>query len=158
MKNSTQIEPPHCTVATVVERQNKYLLVFEERNGKMTYNQPAGHLEPGESLLEAAVRETLEETAWEVQLKAYMGVSTYTAPANGITYVRHSFAAKPLSLDPYRTLDKGIVEARWMDLTEIDEIRDQLASPLVYQDIARHRQAKLFPLELVQAWPVTRTD
>ncbi len=143
---------PHCTVATVVERQQRYLLVLEERNGRLLYNQPAGHLEAGESLIEAATRETLEETAWTVQIRAYLGVSLYRAPANGVTYVRHSFSGRAMGFDPDRTLDKGIVDAVWLDLAEIEALRDRLASPLVYQDILRYRQDKLFPLEMAATY------
>ncbi|MBB6521607.1 NUDIX hydrolase [Pseudoteredinibacter isoporae] len=143
---------PHCTVATVVERQQRYLLVLEERNGRLLYNQPAGHLEAGESLIEAAARETLEETAWNVQIRAYLGVSLYRAPANGVTYVRHSFSGRAMGFEPERALDSGIVEAVWLDITEIEALRDHLASPLVYQDILRYRQDKLYPLEMADTY------
>ncbi len=143
---------PHCTVATVVERQQRYLLVLEERNGCLLYNQPAGHLEAGESLIEAAQRETLEETAWNVQIKSYLGVSLYRAPSNGITYVRHSFAARAMGFNPELSLDQGIVEAVWLSIDEIDRIKDQLASPLVYRDILQFRANKLYPLEMAHTY------
>lgn len=141
---------PHCTVATVIERQQRYLLVLEERNGQLLYNQPAGHLEPGESLIEAAARETLEETAWRVQIKYYLGVSLYRAPANGVTYVRHSFSGRAMGFDPERQLDNGIIDAVWLSLEEITKISDQLASPLVLRDILRVRQQKLYPLDMAE--------
>ncbi|GAA6152677.1 NUDIX hydrolase [Pseudoteredinibacter isoporae] len=146
------LSAPHCTVATVVERQQRYLLVLEERNGQLVYNQPAGHLELGESLVDAAVRETLEETAWHVQIRAYLGVSLYRAPANGITYVRHSFSGRAMGFEPDRVLDSGIVDAVWLDFMEIEALRDRLASPLVYQDILRYRQDKLYPIEMADTY------
>ena len=70
---------PHVTVATIVEDQGRFLLVEEQADGREVLNQPAGHLEPAESLLEAALRETLEETGWEVELSAVTGIYLYTA-------------------------------------------------------------------------------
>lgn len=98
---------PHVTVATIVERDNRFLMVYEEADGKKVYNQPAGHLDPNETLKDAAVRETLEETGWTVSLTGVVGVNLYTAPSNGITYLRTTFIAEALSHDQTRQLDTG---------------------------------------------------
>ena len=82
---------PHITVATIVERAGKFLMVKENSGGRLVYNQPAGHVEVKESLLDAAIRETLEETAWRVNLEKLLGIYQYTSPENGITYIRHCF-------------------------------------------------------------------
>ena len=91
---------PHITVATVIEDQGRFLLVEEMAEGRAVFNQPAGHLEANESLLQAALRETLEETGWDVELTGVTGIYLYTAPSNGITYQRVCFAAKPLQQRP----------------------------------------------------------
>ncbi|WP_017132370.1 NUDIX domain-containing protein, partial [Pseudomonas agarici] len=82
---------PHITVATVVEDNGRFLLVEELQNGQVVFNQPAGHLDPDESLSEAAIRETLEETGWDVELTGVIGIYLYTAPSNGVTYQRVCF-------------------------------------------------------------------
>lgn len=86
---------PHITVATVVERDGKFLFVEEFKAGQHVFNQPAGHLEANETLAQAALRETLEETAWDVELTGVVGIYLYTAPSNGVTYQRICFAARP---------------------------------------------------------------
>ncbi len=100
--------PPHVTVAVVVEQDGRYLMVEEkdEMVAGLVFNQPAGHLDPGEGLLEAALRETLEETGWEVELTGVVGISLATAP-NGITYYRTSFAARPVAAIEWRGAGPG---------------------------------------------------
>ena len=110
---------PHVTVATIVEDQGRFLLVEEQADGREVLNQPAGHLEPAESLLEAALRETLEETGWEVELSAVTGIYLYTAPSNGVTYQRVCFAARPVRHHPERALDDGIIGPRWLSRDEL---------------------------------------
>lgn len=91
---------PHITVATIIEDQGRFLMAEEFKAGKHVFNQPAGHLEANESLLDAARRETLEETAWEVELTGVVGIYLYTAPSNGVTYQRICFAARALKHHP----------------------------------------------------------
>lgn len=140
---------PHVTVATIIERDNRYLLVYEEADGQKVYNQPAGHLDPNETLREAALRETLEETGWTVQLTGVVGVNLYTAPSNGITYLRTTFTAEPLSHDPQRPLDTGIIDAVWLTYEDILARKDQLRSPMTLQIIDDYRSGRRFPLEVV---------
>ena len=140
----------HSTVATVVERDGKFLLVYELAEGRQVYNQPAGHLEQGENLVEAARRETLEETGWEVEITGLVSISLYTAPDNGITYHRTTFAARPLHQVPGRKLDTDIIAAQWLTAEEIYARRDQLRSPLVLLAIEGYRTGKLYSLEILQ--------
>ncbi|MGH8801998.1 MAG: NUDIX domain-containing protein, partial [Casimicrobiaceae bacterium] len=105
---------PILTVAVVVERDGRYLFVEEETRAGLRLNQPAGHVEAGESIAGAAARETLEESAWEVDPVALVGVYHWEAFDRGATFVRFTFAATPLRHDPIRTLDTGIVRALWL--------------------------------------------
>jgi ADP-ribose pyrophosphatase YjhB (NUDIX family) len=140
---------PHVTVATIVEHDNRYLMVYEESDGKKVYNQPAGHLDPNETLSEAAVRETLEETGWTIQLTGVVGVNLYTAPSNGITYLRTTFIAEAASHDANRPLDTGIIEAVWLTYEELKEREDQLRSPMTLQVIEDYRAGRRYPLAVV---------
>jgi len=140
---------PHVTVATIVERDGRYLMVYEEADGRQVYNQPAGHLDPNESLTQAALRETLEETGWEVKLTSLVGINLYEAPSNGVTYLRTTFAAEPVSHDPERPLDTGILAAVWLTYEELLDRRDQLRSPMTLQGIEDYRAGKRYPLELL---------
>lgn len=140
---------PHVTVATIIERDNRYLMVYEESDGKKVYNQPAGHLDPNETLLDAAIRETLEETGWTIQLTGVVGVNLYTAPSNGITYFRTTFIGEVISHDAKRPLDTGIIEAVWLSYEELLERKEQLRSPMTLQIIEDYRTGRRFPLSVV---------
>jgi NADH pyrophosphatase NudC (nudix superfamily) len=140
---------PHVTVATIIERDNRFLMVYEEADGKKVYNQPAGHLDPAETLQEAAIRETLEETGWMVKLTGVVGINLYTAPSNGITYCRTTFIAETVSHDATRALDTGIIEAVWLTYEELLARKDQLRSPMTLQIIDEYRAGRRFPLEVV---------
>ena len=144
---------PHLTVACVIPRENTYLLVEErdKRSGKMVFNQPAGHVESGETLPEAALRETLEETCWEVTLSGVLSVALYTAPANGTTYCRTTFLAEPAQQHTNLTMDEDIHALHWLSYEEIVAISAKLRSPLVMDSIERHRQGILHPLDLLHS-------
>jgi len=142
---------PDVTVATVVERGGRLLMVEERVGGKLVYNQPAGHLEPDESILQAAIRETLEETGWKVSLTAFIGAYQWKAPETGRQYLRMAFAAEPLQHDAGRTLDEGIVAAHWMWPSEIDALTDRHRSPLVARVIADYLNGSRHPLNLLQS-------
>ena len=141
----------HVTVATIVEDQGRFLLVEEiSADKKQVFNQPAGHLEADESLLEAAVRETLEETGWDVELTAVTGIYLYTAPSNGVTYQRVCFAARPLRHHPERALDDGILGARWMTRDELAAQPERWRSHLVLRCIDDYLEGERFPLSLIR--------
>ena len=116
----------------------------------MRLNQPAGHLEPGESPADGAAREPLEEAAWPVEATALVGVYRWEAPDNGATFVRFAYAATPLAAMPGRKLDEGIVEALWLTYDEIVARRDEHRSPLVMRCIEDYRAGRRWPLDLVQ--------
>lgn len=140
---------PHVTVATVIEREGKFLLVheYDTFRQQMVYNQPAGHWDEGETLRAGAIRETLEETAWRVELTHWLGLYSYLAPSNGYTYLRVAFVGRAvewLNLP----LDAGIAEAVWLDYDAIlaKHAAGELRSPLVLQVIEDYRNGRRLPL------------
>lgn len=142
---------PHATVACVIEHEGKYLMV-EERDkttGAMVFSQPAGHLDEDESLRVAALRETLEETGWHVELLGVLSVALYKAPSNGVTYHRTTFLAKPIGLQANAVIDPDIHAVHWMDYEEIQTVSARMRSPLVLTSIERQRQGICFPLDLI---------
>ena len=145
---------PDVTVATVVVRDGRLLVVEEQVNGALVLNQPAGHLEPDESLVDAALRETREETGWDVRLTAFVGAYQWKAPLSsnnpGRHYLRFAFAAEPVEHDPARPLDTGIVRALWMTPAELEAARSRHRSPLVWQVVADHLAGRRHPLSLLQ--------
>lgn len=113
-------------------------------------NQPAGHLEPAESLLEAALRETLEETGWEVEPSAVTGIYLYTTPSNGVTYQRVCFAARPVRHHPERALDQGIIGPRWLTRDELAAQPQRWRSHLVLRCIDDYLAGDRYPLALIR--------
>ena len=142
---------PHVTVATIVENNGKYLLVHEHSNDHLVYNQPAGHLDPNESLQQAAVRETLEETGWTVELKGLVGIALYTSPVNQVTYHRTTFFAEAISHNPQQPLDEGIEQAVWMSLDEMKAAASQMRSELVIKSVEPYLNGHRYPLNAVLA-------
>ena len=140
---------PAVTVATVVERDGLFLLVEEETRAGRKLNQPAGHVEAGETLPAAAARETLEETGWRVIATALVGIYRWAAPETGMTFVRFSYAGDAQEHDVARALDAGIVRALWLSYAEIVARRDDHRSPLVLRCIDDYRAGKRWPLNFV---------
>ncbi len=140
----------HVTVATIIEDQGKFLFVEELKGGKAVLNQPAGHLDPNESLQRAAVRETLEETGWDVELTSVVGIYLYTAPSNGVTYQRICFAAKPLHHHGDYQLDDGIIGPLWLTRDELIAQRERWRSELVLRCVDDYLQGERFSLDLLR--------
>ncbi|WP_266171954.1 NUDIX hydrolase [Dyella subtropica] len=152
--NDTKASPstvwcPRVTVACVVADGDRYLMVEEEVNGRIAYNQPAGHLEDGESLASAAVRETLEETGWTVSLEYLVSVNQWRSTEHGESVLRFSFAARAFSHDPQRPLDKGIRRALWLTRAEIAALGHQVRTPLVLQSIDTWLTGQRVPLSVL---------
>ncbi len=141
---------PHITVATVIEDNGRFLLVEEMAEGKAVFNQPAGHLEANESLLQAAVRETLEETGWDVELTGITGIYLYTAPSNGITYQRVCFAANALRHHPQLQLDDGIIGPQWLTREELAAQPERWRSELVLRCIDDYLSGPSARLSLIR--------
>ncbi|MFV5507004.1 NUDIX hydrolase [Acinetobacter sp. 197] len=141
----------HVTVATVVEKDGKFLFVEEHAEGVMhtVFNQPAGHVECGESIIEAAIRETMEETGHTVEVKHLLGIYTYTPPMfPDRTYYRFCFLANSIAYDPNATLDAGIVGPVWMTLDELVESA-RARSPLVIKAVQDALSGQKYPLSLI---------
>jgi 8-oxo-dGTP pyrophosphatase MutT (NUDIX family) len=147
---------PHVTVAAVVERDGRFLVVEEETADGLRINQPAGHLEPGETLVEAAMRETLEETAHAFAPEALVGAyMTYIEqPGGGATYLRFTFCGTSGAHDAARKLDAGIVRALWLTADELRACRARHRTPLVLRSLEDYLAGRRFPLDFVHAHSV----
>lgn len=140
---------PNVTVAAVVERDGKYLLVEEETDTGLAFNQPAGHLEEGESLVDAVVREALEETAYRFKPTHLVGVYNWQHPTKDVTYLRFAFTGELRGFEADRPLDAGIVAARWLTLEEVQATQARHRSPLILRCIEDLRAGKRYPLDLL---------
>lgn len=139
---------PHATVATIVEKDGKFLFVDEMADGQRVLNQPAGHVDEREPILRAALRETLEETGWEVEITHLVGIYTYTNPEL-ITYYRFCYAARPVRQVPGATLDHDIIGPVWLSLEELEQRKLQWRSPLVKKCVQDYLAGKAYPLDVV---------
>jgi 8-oxo-dGTP pyrophosphatase MutT (NUDIX family) len=140
---------PNVTVAALVERDGRFLLVEEHTERGLMFNQPAGHLEAGESIVDAAVRETLEETAWEFSPEHLIGVYRWHAPASDVTYLRFAISGRLGTHHADRALDTGIVRALWLSPDEIRAGRDRHRSPLVVRCMEDYLAGIRAPLDLL---------
>ena len=147
---------PRITVATIVERDGRFLLVRERDGERLVLNQPAGHVEAGETLAQAAWRETLEETAWQVDVSAFLGVYIYQPLINGPVFHRYCFVAEPRGHDPHQRLDDDIVEAVWLTQDELAAADGQHRSPLVARCIQDYLAGRRLPLDVIyqHPWPL----
>ena len=139
---------PHTTVAAICERDGRYLLVKETIKNSIVYNQPAGHLEADESLLEAVARETMEETRYQFTPTALQGIYRYTTSnPGGKTFIRYLF--RGITGDFIEgELDSGIISAEWMTFKEVVKCRSQHRTPLVLQCIDDYISHPGYPLEI----------
>ena len=141
---------PNVTVAALVEQDGRFLLVREQTAAGIRYNQPAGHLEPGETLVEAVVRETLEETGWCVEPQSLLGVYQAESFDGAITYLRFAFICQALKVDPDRPLDVGILDTHWLTPQDIRARREQLRGPAVLRCLDDYLSGQRYPLVLIQ--------
>ena len=149
---------PHVTVAAIAEDSGRFLLVEEHVNGRLVHNQPAGHLEEGESLLEAVVRETREESAWRFFPKSIVGVYHWTFARANRTTIRFAFAGSCDGHDPEQTLDEGVERALWLTREEIVAESDRLRSSLVLRCVDDYLEGVRFPLGLARYLPAIDRD
>ena len=140
---------PHVVVAAIVEQDGRFLMVEETTEDGVRYNQPAGHLEPNESLLDAVVRETLEESAHHFVPEALLGIYRWRAPQRDRVYLRFAFTGHVTHFDPALTLDAGILRAVWLTPAELEALKPQHRSPLVAQCIADYQSGQRYPLALL---------
>ena len=140
---------PNVTVAAVVEKDGKYLLVEEQTSSGILFNQPAGHLEPEESIIHAAIRETLEETAYTFAPQSVLGIYHWHSRVENTTFIRFAFSGSVVHHDPRRPLDTGIVRAGWFGLDEIRQMVYCHRSPLVMRCIEDDQAGKRYPLDIL---------
>lgn len=145
---------PALTVAAIVERDGRFLMVEEivprGRSEYLALNQPAGHVEDGEGIIEACIRETLEESGYKITPKALIGIYLWKNPKRGNTTLRFAItgdiSAQPVAAE----LDECIQQVHWLTPDEIEDRADQLRSPLVRTAIRDHQAGQRFPLEQIQ--------
>lgn len=144
-------ERPRVTVAAVVERAGRFLLVRERaQDGKLVINQPAGHLEAGESLVEAVIRETREETGWRFIPQAIVGIYQWQHPAEPKAFVRFAVCGSVTHRDEDPVLDDGIEEVIWLSIDELTAQSRMLRSPLVIRGVDDYLAGERFPLTVLK--------
>lgn len=155
---TTRDARPDLTVACIVVREGRFLMVEEEVRGRRVFNQPAGHVDVGESLVDAAVRETREETGWHVEPTAWTGAYQWSVldddslerrdPSDGPgrEFLRFVFVGEPLRHDPSQPLDSGIIAAHWMAVDDIETLGERLRSPLVLAAVRDYLVGPRLPL------------
>lgn len=142
---------PDLTVAAIVERDGQFLLVEERAGNAMVFNQPAGHVERGEELIAAVIRETLEETAWSFRPESLTGIYLWDQPEKQKSFLRFAFCGQVTTHDPQRRLDRGIARALWLDRAQIAAREPRLRSPMVLKCIDDYLQGRRYPLNIVQS-------
>jgi ADP-ribose pyrophosphatase YjhB (NUDIX family) len=140
---------PNVTVAAIIEHKQKFLLVEENADDRIVFNQPAGHLEKDETLIEAVKREVLEETAWEFIPQSIVGIYMYPNQRSNITYLRFCFSGACEIYHPEQALDDDIIQVIWFNQEEINQNMERMRSPMVPQCISDYLSGKSYPLELL---------
>ena len=140
---------PDVTVAALAEDGGRFLVVEERIKGRIVFNQPAGHVELGESLLEAVRRETLEETAWRFTPQSLLGIYLWQPTAQRRTTLRFAFTGRVHNHDPAQPLDRGILRTHWLSRPELIERGSRLRNPLVLRCIDDYLAGRSHPLDLV---------
>jgi 8-oxo-dGTP pyrophosphatase MutT (NUDIX family) len=138
----------HLTVAAVIETQGRFLLVEERANGALVFNQPAGHVEVGESIHAAVCREVWEETAWRFKPEALLGLYQFRA-SNGAAFYRICFCGQVFAHAPQQALDEGIYATHWLSRTEIVARHAALRTPMVLRCVDDYLSGIRYPLEML---------
>ena len=139
----------HLTVAAIVCLDHKFLCVRETDNGKSCINQPAGHVEPGESIIEATCRETLEETGWRVEPGYLLGFTYYLSPHNGVSYHRITLACRTI-VHETETIDPDIDAVLWLNEKELRKRSIEHRSPMVMRSVEDYLAGNYYPLEILR--------
>ena len=140
----------HLTVAAVIEKLGRFLVVEEYAHGEKVINQPAGHVEPGETFREAVMREVLEETAWHFEPSAITGVYLWRLPDSDEQFLRVTFCGSCYDHNPRLQLDEGIIRTLWLDRTGLQRRASMLRSPMVMQVIDDYRSGVRYPVNMFQ--------
>jgi 8-oxo-dGTP pyrophosphatase MutT (NUDIX family) len=140
---------PEITVAAVTENEGRFLVVEERINRRLVFNQPAGHVEHGESLVNAVIREVREETAWRFVPEALIGIYLWRSPETGVTTMRFAFHGAVADHDATQPLDHGIVRTHWLSRSDLLERERRLRSPLVMRCVEDYLGGKRQPLDSV---------
>jgi 8-oxo-dGTP pyrophosphatase MutT (NUDIX family) len=140
---------PSVTVAAVIERAGRFLLVEEDADGRRVLNQPAGHLDPGESLAAACAREVMEETAHRFRPEALVGIYRWHYPARDVTFLRFAFRGRVDGTEPGRALDPEIIALHWLTRDELAGRAPLHRSPLVLRCVDDYLAGRGFPLEVL---------
>ncbi|OQK18266.1 NUDIX hydrolase [Methyloprofundus sedimenti] len=143
---------PHVTVAAIIERDQRFLLVEEETVNGIAFNQPAGHLEPGESLINAVKREVKEETAWQFTPEFITAIQLWRKTPDFPSFLRVCFVGACHNHQPDQTLDDGIIATHWLTRDEIIAKKSALRSPLVLTTIDQYLQGERYPLTLLKTF------
>ena len=140
---------PDVTVAAICEQQGRFLTVEERIAGRLVFNQPAGHVEDGETLVQAVAREAREETAWCFEPQHLLGIYLWRNPANGRSTLRFAFIGAVRDHDPAQPLDRGILRTHWLSRAELAAREPRLRSPLVLRCIDDYLAGRRVPLDTV---------
>jgi ADP-ribose pyrophosphatase YjhB (NUDIX family) len=143
---------PHVTVAAVIERDGRFLLVEEHTSNGLQFNQPAGHLEENESLIDAVKREVFEETAWQFEPEYLVSIQLWRKKPRSPSFLRCCFAGQCHSHDPNQPLDEGIVATHWLTREEILLQQRRLRSPLVSISVDEYLSGQSYPLALLKSF------
>jgi 8-oxo-dGTP pyrophosphatase MutT (NUDIX family) len=138
---------PDVTVAAIAETDGRFLVVEERINRRLLFNQPAGHVEPGETLLAAVVREAREETAWRFEPQALLGVYLWRNPTNRREVLRFAFTGRVSDHDPAQRLDRCIVATHWLTRQELETRQPRLRSPMVLRCVHDYLAGQRSPLD-----------
>ena len=141
---------PHVTVAAVIEQNQRFLVVEEETNVGLAFNQPAGHLEEGEDFITAVKREVLEETAWQFEPHHFIGVYLWRKNPQSPNYLRLCFSGHVFDHNPNQALDTGIVQTHWLTRAELST--QSLRSPLVINCVDDYLKGVRYPLSVLQSF------
>ena len=144
-----EIWRPSVTVAAIIERDGKFLFVEELQEGRRVLNQPAGHLDPGETLIEACAREVLEETAHRFEPTGLVGIYRWHYAPAAVTFLRFCFSGTVAGIETSRALDKEILELHWLNVQETRQRAGQHRSPLVQQCVDDYLAGCNFPLTVL---------